>query len=64
MEKEGIVMNEEMKKLTEEEKKELKEKLKEQIDEMTEEELEKVAGGTMWSRIIDESWKKDDKNNN
>ena len=45
MEKEGRIMSEEKKNLTEEERKALKENLKKKIDEMSDEELNKVAGG-------------------
>ena len=47
-------MNEEKKKLTEEERKELKEGLKKKIDEMSDDELNKVAGGGInWQQMID-----------
>ncbi len=45
MEKEGKIMSEEKKNLTDEERKELKEGLKKKIDEMSDDELDKVAGG-------------------
>ncbi len=56
MEKEGKIMSEEKKTLTEEERKELKEKLKKQIDEMTDDELDKVAGGASGVASLEYCW--------